>query len=123
MARVVHFEMPSNDFQASKKFYEQVFDWKLQKWDGPMEYWLVSTGERNEPGIDGALGGGANGFNATVNTISVDNLDETLRKVLANGGQVIQPKDEIPGVGWVAYVREPGGAVMGVIQMMPGAMM
>ena len=117
MARVVHFEFPSTDTAASRKFYENVFGWQLNSWGGgEVEYWLVKTGEAGTPGIDGGLGGAANEFNATVNTIDVDDLDQTIRSVEANGGQVIMPKDEIPGVGWLAYVREPGGAVMGLMQ-------
>jgi predicted enzyme related to lactoylglutathione lyase len=123
MARVVHFEVPTTDLAASRKFYENVLGWKLTKWEGPMEYWLVSTGDPAVPGIDGALGGAANEFHATVNTVDVENLDETLQKVEANGGQVIMPRSEIPGVGWLAYVKEPGGAVMGLMQAMPGARM
>lgn len=117
MARVVHFEFPSTDTAASRKFYENVFGWQLNSWGGgEVDYWLVKTGEAGTPGIDGGLGGAANEFNATVNTVDVDDLDQTIRSVEANGGQVIVPKDEIPGVGWLAYVREPGGAVMGLMQ-------
>ncbi len=123
MARVVHFELPTSDSGASRKFYEEVFGWKLKKWEGPVEYWLVMTGDPGTPGIDGALGGAANDLKGTVNTVGVADLDETLQKVTANGGEVIMPKDEIPGVGWLAYVREPGGAVLGVIQSLPGMSM
>ena len=123
MARVMHFEVPSSDLAASRKFYENVLGWKLNKWEGPMEYWLISTGDKAVPGIDGALGGAANEFHGTVNTVDVEDLDETIRKVEANGGQVIMPRDEIPGVGWLAYIKEPGGAVLGLMQAMPGARM
>ncbi len=123
MARVVHFEVPSSDLAASRKFYENVLGWKLNRWEGPMEYWLISTGDKAVPGIDGALGGAANELHGTVNTVDVEDLDETLRKVEANGGQVIMPRDEIPGVGWLAYIQEPGGAVLGLMQAMPGARM
>jgi uncharacterized protein len=123
MARVVHVEVPTTDLAASRKFYENVLGWKLTKWEGPIEYWLVSTGDPAAPGIDGALGGAANEFKATVNTVDVDDLDEVIKKVEANGGQVIMPKDEIPGVGWLAYVKEPGGAVLGLMQALPGAQM
>jgi uncharacterized protein len=122
MGRVVHFEFPSTDLAASRKFYEAVFGWKIEKWEGPMEYWLVSTGDRDIPGINGALGGAANEMKATVNTVDVEDLDQALKAALANGGQVIMPKDEVPGVGWLAYVREPGGNVLGMIQALPGAM-
>lgn len=121
--RVVHFEVPTSDSTASRKFYQTVFGWKLNKWEGPMEYYLITTGEAGTPGIDGGLGGAANEFKGTVNTLDVENLDEVLRQVEANGGQIIMPKDEIPGVGWLAYVREPGGAVFGLMQAMPGSQM
>jgi predicted enzyme related to lactoylglutathione lyase len=88
-----------------------------------MEYWLIATGAAGTPGIDGGLGGAANEFKGTVNTVEVSDLDETIRKAEANGGQVIMPKDEIPGVGWLAYVREPGGAVLGMIQNLPNSRM
>jgi predicted enzyme related to lactoylglutathione lyase len=123
MARVVHFEVPSTDLAASRKFYENVLGWQLTKWEGPMDYWLVSTGDPAVPGINGGLGGAANEFHATVNTVDVENLDEVIKLVQANGGQVIMPKDEIPGVGWLAYVKEPGGAVLGLMQALPGARM
>jgi uncharacterized protein len=123
MSRITHFELPSNDIAASRKFYENVLGWKLEKWDGPMEYWLVYTGDPALPGINGALGGAANEFKATVNTAEVADLDAALQAAEANGGLIIMPKDEIPGVGWLSYVREPGGAVLGLIQMQPGAQM
>ena len=122
-SRIVHFELPTSDFATSRKFYENVFGWAFSQYPGPMEYWLAKTGEPGVPGIDGALGGPANEVHATVNTVGVDDLDEVLKMVVANGGQIFSPRDEIPGVGWVAYVREPGGAVLGIFQAMPGGMM
>ena len=35
MARVVHFELPADDPERAVKFYEGVFGWQIQKWDGP----------------------------------------------------------------------------------------
>jgi len=121
MSRVVHFEVPTSDPTASMKFYENVFGWKFNRYEGPMDYWLISTGDPSQPGIDGGLGGAANGITGTVNTVDVDNIDVALAKVLENGGQVMMEKSEIPGVGYLAYVREPGGAVLGMMQMLPGS--
>lgn len=119
MARVVHFELPSSNLEASKKFYENVLGWELYKWEGPIDYWLVTTGDPALPGINGGLGGAANEMRGTVNTVEVVDLDEALRLCADNGGEVVMPKDEIPGVGWLAYVREPGGAVLGMMQSHP----
>jgi uncharacterized protein len=123
MARVVHFELPSSDLEASRKFYETVLGWKFMKYPGPVDYWLISTGDSGEPGINGGLGGAANEIKGTVNTVGVGDIDEVLKKVLANGGEIIMPKDEIPGVGLLAYVRDPGGVVFGIIQPFPDSMM
>jgi uncharacterized protein len=123
MNRVVHFEVPTSDPAASRNFYEKVFGWKFDQWAGPMEYWLITTGEKGTTGIDGGLGGAANEVKGTVNTVDVENIDQALQAALANGGEIIMPKDEIPGVGWLAYVREPGGAVLGMMQAIPGGMM
>ena len=122
MPRVVHFEVPTTDAVGSRKFYENVFGWKFTKY-GEMDYWLIDTGEQTTPGINGGLGGAANEMKGTVNTVGVGDIDATLREVLSNGGQIIMPKDEIPGVGLLAYVQEPGGVVFGVIQPFPGSMM
>ena len=45
MSRVIWFEIPADDPGRAAKFYEDVFGWKVEKWDGPFDYWLVTTGE------------------------------------------------------------------------------
>ena len=121
MSRVIHFEVPTSDSAASVKFYENVLGWKIMRWEGPTEYYLVETGPDGDPGINGGLGGAANEFKGTVNTVGVDDIDAVLKKVIENGGQIVMPRDEIPGVGLLAYVREPGGAVIGLMQSFPGS--
>ena len=116
MPRVTHFELPSTDLAASRKFYESVFGWQFSRFGGQVEYWLISTGAAGTPGIDGGLGGAANEIKATVNTVEVDNIDEAIKKVEMNGGQVVYEVGEIPGMGKLCYVREPGGAVIGLFQ-------
>ncbi len=55
MPRVVHFEISSNDPERTKNFYQDTFGWKIEKWEGPVYYWLITTGEKGELGIDGAI--------------------------------------------------------------------
>jgi len=40
MPRVSHFDIPVDDPVRAQKFYKKVFDWKFEKWDGPMDYWM-----------------------------------------------------------------------------------
>ena len=44
MARVVHFELYADDPQRAVAFYEKAFGWKIEKWQGPIDYWLAMTG-------------------------------------------------------------------------------
>ena len=34
MPTIVHFEIPSDDIERSKKFYNELFGWKIDKWPG-----------------------------------------------------------------------------------------
>ena len=54
MPRPIHFEIPAENPQRAIDFYTKVFGWTIKKWDGPMEYWMITTGKSPEPGIDGA---------------------------------------------------------------------
>ena len=55
-SRVVHFELPADDPDRCARFYADAFGWTVQKWGGPTDYWLVTTGEAPEVGIDGGIG-------------------------------------------------------------------
>ncbi len=43
-------------------------------------------------------------------------IDETIEKVSENGGEFIVPKMPVPGVGWLAYFKDPQGNVFGIMQ-------
>lgn len=121
VARVVHFEIHASNVQRATEFYGSVFDWTILKWDGPVEYYLVSTGEGS--GIDGAIvprrgeppAHGAP-VNAYVCTITVGSLDETIAKLEKAGGAVVVPKNKITGIGWLCYATDPEGNVFGALQ-------
>src|SRR5256886_8117372 len=56
MNRVTHFEIYTENPEAVQPFYRDVFGWKFQKFEGgPIENWLVTTGDDNEPGINGGI--------------------------------------------------------------------
>lgn len=115
MPRVVHFEILADDPKRAAKFYEKVFDWKIAKWQGPVDYWLVTTGQDKEPGINGAIMQRMK-RGSTWNTIDVPSLDEYLKKIAQAGGKVVQKKTTVPGVGYMAYCKDPEGNVFGLMQ-------
>ena len=120
MPRPIHFELPADQPERAVKFYTEVFGWKIQSWGGPGPYWLVDTGE-GEPGIHGAIALREEPVTHTVNTISVPSLDESLAKIVAAGGKVLEPRSTIPGVGYHAYCQDTEGNVFGILQGDPSA--
>ncbi len=115
MSRVVHFELAASDPDRLGRFYSDTFGWKITKWEGPMDYWLVETGEEDR-GINGGLIRAGAGTQPVVNTIGVDDLDAMIAKVKANGGTIATPKMAIAGIGWLAYAKDPEGLPFGMME-------
>ncbi|PYL80681.1 MAG: glyoxalase [Verrucomicrobia bacterium] len=117
MPRVVHFEIYTDDPEAVRPFYQDIFGWKIEKFQGPVEYWLVTTGDDKEPGINGGLTRPREGQSpGTLNTIGVSSLDRTIKDIERRGGKICVPKMSIPKIGWLAYAQEPAGNVFGIIE-------
>jgi len=115
MPRVIHFEIALKDPEGTGKFYSDVFGWKVNKWPGPVDYWLVTTGDK-EPGIDGGILKAGDAVAPIVNTIGVENIDAMMEKVKASGGSIVTPKNAIPTVGWFCYAKDPEGVPFGMMQ-------
>lgn len=127
-SRPIHFEIHAVDPDAMAAFYADLLGWTIQKWEGPMEYWSIVTGAEGEPGIDGGLlrrRGPAPAEGAPVNafvcTVSVSDIDAALAKAQALGGALALPKSPIPGVGWLGYIKDPDGNIVGLMQADEGA--
>jgi predicted enzyme related to lactoylglutathione lyase len=73
---------------------------KSKKWDGPIDYWLTTTGEDSEPGTNGGLKHRADHKQSAVNTNDVPTIVNFLTRIeQAEGGKTIMPKTEIPSLG------------------------
>jgi len=116
MPRVVHFELSAEDPERATRFYSEVFGWKINKWEGPEDYWLISTGDNGTLGIDGGMTRRQEQGGGTVNTVDVPDLDKYLRQIEANGGKVVAPRMTIPGVGYFASCQDTEGNAFGVLQ-------
>jgi predicted enzyme related to lactoylglutathione lyase len=128
MSRVIHFEIHAENPELAISFYSGLFGWEFKKWDGPMPYWLITTGPDGQPGINGGLvprRGAAptqgQAVSSYVCTIGVDNLDAVLNKLTTQAGKIALPKMPIPGVGWLAYAIDPEGNTFGMMQPDAGA--
>ncbi len=124
MPRPVHFEIHAADPQRAIRFYTQLFGWTFTKWESPMDYWLIKTGEKGTPGIDGGLlprrgdpPAPMQPCNAFVCTVDVADVDAIAKRVGELGGTIVVPKMAIPTVGWLTYGNDTEGNVFGMMQM------
>ncbi len=123
---IVHFEIPANDVEKLRKFYSKLFGWKIEKMPGPgaMEYWMIGTvpvddnGMALRPGVNGGMYKRERPENKPVNYISVESIDKSIKLVKTLGGKIVQEKQEVMGVGWVAIALDPEGNPIAMLQPM-----
>lgn len=128
MNPVVHFEMPYGDKARVARFYENAFGWQTQTLGEEMgNYVLATTTESTESGPTrpGAINGGF--FPRKPDwpeqhpsvVIAVDDINESIQKVLQAGGTVLGAPMEIPGVGtYVSFIDTEGNRA-GMLQPVP----
>jgi uncharacterized protein len=119
--RVVHFEIPFDDGDRARAFYQNAFGWTIMAMP-EMDYTIVSTGPSGEQGPTepGYIGGGmmtrSDGFKGPVITVDVDDIDKALAKVEELGGKTVRPREEVGQMGFAAYFTDPEGNLMGLWQ-------
>ena len=116
MPRPIHFDLTVDDPERAMKFYKDIFGWKFEKWNGPMEYWMVTTGDEKEPGINGGLSKRGESGMPNMNTIGVSSVDKFSKMIQDEGGKVLMPKSPIPGMGWFATCQDTEGNTFGIIE-------
>ena len=116
MPKVIHFELPADDTKRAVAFYEKVFGWTITNWEGPNEYWLITAGPDDEPGINGAITPRNMPGQVTTDTIAVESVDDSLKKIEEAGGTVVMSKQVIPGIGYSAYCKDTEGNLLRILQ-------
>lgn len=122
---IVHFEIPADNVEKLAKFYTKLFDWKIihTPVEG-MDYWVIQTvptddkGMTQRPGVNGGMfprQPEQKGQNP-VNYITVEDIDDYIKKVTNLGGKILMPKQEVPTVGYVALAMDPEGNQFGLLQ-------
>lgn len=100
MPRISYLDFSAEDPERAVNFYSKIFGWQINKWDGPMEFWEIKTGEPNELGIDGGLSKRDRIGQWTTPFINVSSVEQYIAKIEAGGGRIIQPKAGILGIGY-----------------------
>lgn len=124
MNHLAHFAIHADNVERARRFYEAVFGWTFNAYGQP-GFYQVSTGTHTEAPM-GAIqeryplpqGEVMRGFECT---ISVPDVDETLAKVVAQGGTLVLEKCVIPGVGWLFKFTDTEGNLVVAMEYNPRA--
>ena len=117
--RVVHFEIPHDDGDRARGFYEQAFGWQLQHLP-EMQYTMVMTGPSGEQGpsepgfINGGLMPRQDEYKAPNIVIDVDNIEDALKAVNDAGGNTVHERMEVGDMGFAAYFNDTEGNLIGL---------
>ncbi len=115
MPTITHFNVPADDVERAKKFYTELFGWKIEKLPGPMEYYGISTtNEKGEEGLGGGMSKREDPHETITNYVAVPSIDEYAAKVEKLGGKMVTPKMSVPGYGYLAVCLDTEHNVFGL---------
>jgi predicted enzyme related to lactoylglutathione lyase len=119
---IVHFEIPAIDLDKLKRFYEEIFGWKIMQAPSPLDYWVIQTvpidinGAPLRQGVNGGMYTKTQAEAKPINYFAVESISDYLAKIVKLGGKVVSPKQEVPNGGWVAAAEDPEGNQFALIQ-------
>lgn len=119
----MHFEIPAENLEKLKEFYEALFGWKFIHAPIPdMDYWLIHTvptdeeGMPLEPGLNGGMYRKESDYQKPTNWISVPDIANYVSRLKELGGHIVIEKMEIPGVGFTAMGLDPEGNQVAMLE-------
>ncbi|MFX0141606.1 MAG: VOC family protein [Candidatus Hodarchaeota archaeon] len=114
MPTIVHFDISADNPDRAKKFYEKLFDWKIEAVSG-MKYYLIQTADSDgKQGVGGGIAKREKPEQKITNFIGVSSIDKYIDKVERLGGKVIEPKTPIPGWGFLAVCLDTENNTFGL---------
>jgi predicted enzyme related to lactoylglutathione lyase len=123
MPTIVHFEIPSDNVERSKRFFNELFGWNIEKVPADklpegVEYWGITT--KDHEGKNAVNGGMMKRMKAEqqgiLNYVDVKSVEESSTKAQQLGGKVIMPKMAVPGMGYMAVCLDTENNTFGLWQ-------
>lgn len=108
-------ELMTRDPERAKKFYRDTVGWNFEAMPMPDgTYWVAkANGEAaggifplSNPQFDGVPEG-------WMSYLAVDDVDARVKRAETAGAKLMRPIFDVPNVGRIAILREPGGAGIG----------
>ncbi|MEQ8654009.1 MAG: VOC family protein [Kiloniellales bacterium] len=112
-------ELMTRDVEKAKGFYGDCLGWTFEGMPMPDgTYWIIHAGDAFVGGMmemTKERGIPDDAPTSWMSYIEVDDIDARLEKVAAAGGQIMRPAFDVPGVGRIAMICDPTGAMIGWI--------
>ena len=120
--KFVWFDLVTDDIDAARRFYSVLFGWDIrQVGAAPERYSVISSGGRRIGGmLQRPYPAGASAAARWIGLISVPNVIQAAQYAQAHGGKVLIAPEELPRRGAHAILRDPQGAVFGVLRSSSG---
>ena len=113
-----HIEIPADDLDRARRFYNGVFGWDIGTMGGSGEYLVYRT--TGEHPVGGGIGRRNVNVAATiVNYVEVDSIEAALDRVRELGGSVSGARTEVPGMGWWIAVTDSEGNPFALFEPAP----
>ena len=123
MDPVQHFQIPIDDVERAKKFYQEVFGWEIRSFP-EINYHAITTvptDEQGHPTTPGGINGGlfergTHGHDSISVVVTVESIDNCLTRIQLAGGKVAVPKTPVGGFGFFAQLCDTEGNILGLWQ-------
>ena len=103
---VIHAEIRSEDPDATRRFFADLFGWKVASEGAFPGYTFIDTGA--EGGTFVAIGPRQAAEDEVLFFVAVDDVAATLARAEKLGGTVIQPEQQLPGVSFGVFADAQG---------------
>jgi uncharacterized protein len=110
---VVYFEIGADDNESLKRFYSELFGWRLESLP-PGGYTMIDTAA--SAGLNGGIGHSSDGTPWATFYVEVDDPQAVLNKAESLGGKTVVPVTEIPGVLTWAMFNDPDSRLVGLVK-------
>ena len=121
--QLAHFAVNADDVATSQAFYQQVCGWQFTP-GGPPGFFQITLPDGSPPGgARAALQGRRDLDDRRATgpecTIAVDDITAAVSAATGAGGRVVMEPVAVPTVGTLAFVADPSGNVIGLMQYEP----
>lgn len=126
MDKVTHFQLPVDNVDRAKEFYQKLFDWTITDMGFKRDYQLIITVPTDEDGVPleaGAINGAlfkresADEYPSIV--VTVDSIEASLKKVEVSGGKVVRKKETVMEIGYYAEIIDTEDNLIGLWEKLP----